>query len=59
LLERINAPGAFFLTHTVLGGRYTIRLALGHLSTTETLLRELWDLVTRSAREVSAAEEVR
>jgi aromatic-L-amino-acid decarboxylase len=45
LMERINAPGDFFLTHTVLGGRYTIRLALGHLSTTEALIRQLWKRV--------------
>ncbi|MEZ4456700.1 MAG: pyridoxal-dependent decarboxylase [Gemmatimonadales bacterium] len=42
LLERINAPGDFLLTHTVLGGRFTLRLALGHLSTTEALVARLW-----------------
>lgn len=42
LLAHLNGDGDFFLTHTVLGGRYTIRLALGHLSTTEALLDRLW-----------------
>jgi aromatic-L-amino-acid decarboxylase len=51
LLDRINAPGDFFLTSTVLGGRFTVRLALGHLSTTEDLIRRLWDRVARAATE--------
>lgn len=38
LLERINAAGDVFLTHTVLGGRFTLRLALGHLSTTDAVI---------------------
>jgi len=38
LLERINEPGDVFLTHTVLAGRFTLRLALGHLSTTEAVI---------------------
>jgi aromatic-L-amino-acid decarboxylase len=46
LMERINAPGDVFLTHTSLGGRYTIRLALGHLSTTEAVVRRVWDRLT-------------
>lgn len=45
LHEHLNRAGDFFLTHTVLGGRYTIRLALGHASTTEALLQRLWDRV--------------
>lgn len=45
LLGYLNGEGDFFLTHTVLGGRYTIRLALGHLSTTEALLDRLWSRV--------------
>jgi aromatic-L-amino-acid decarboxylase len=49
LLERINAPGDFFLTSTILGGRFTIRLALGHLSTTEELVRRLWERVASAA----------
>jgi aromatic-L-amino-acid decarboxylase len=47
--ERINASGEFYLTHTLLNGRYTIRLALGHLSTTEELITRLWDRVQGAA----------
>jgi aromatic-L-amino-acid decarboxylase len=52
LLERINAAGDVFLTHTVLGGRFTIRLALGHLSTTEAVVRHVWDRIQAAAGEV-------
>jgi len=46
LLEAINARGEFFLSHTVLGGRYTIRVALAHRATTEELVNRLWTRVT-------------
>lgn len=45
LLERINAEGDLFLTHTVLGTRFTIRLAVGHLSVTEARVRQVWERV--------------
>ena len=33
VLESINASGKTFLIHTVLGGRYTMRMALGGAQT--------------------------
>lgn len=53
LLERINAPGDLFLTHTVLSGRFVIRLALGHESTTESVVRHVWDRVRTAARDLA------
>ena len=49
LLERINARGDVFLIHTVLGGRVVLRLALGHLSTTEAVVRDVWEAVKGAA----------
>jgi aromatic-L-amino-acid decarboxylase len=46
LLDRVNATGEAFLSHTRLNGRLVLRLAVGHLRTTETHLRRAWDLVT-------------
>jgi aromatic-L-amino-acid decarboxylase len=50
LLARLNATGTVFLTGTMLKGRYVIRLALGHLTTTEQHLRDAWQLIQREAR---------
>ncbi len=43
LLARVNARGASFLTHTTLGGRYTIRVAIGALRTEERHVEALWE----------------
>jgi aromatic-L-amino-acid decarboxylase len=48
LLERVNASGEIFLSHTRLGGRYVLRLAIGNARTTEDDVRLAWD-VLRSA----------
>lgn len=50
LLERINKTGEFFLSHTKLNNRYTLRLAVGNLRTTEKHVRRAWELLQESAR---------
>jgi aromatic-L-amino-acid/L-tryptophan decarboxylase len=45
LMDRVNASGEVFLSHTRLGGRHTLRLAVGHLRTEERHLRRAWDLL--------------
>lgn len=50
LLERLNATGEVFLSHTRAGGRYAIRLAVGNLRTTEKHVLRAWEL----ARELAA-----
>jgi aromatic-L-amino-acid decarboxylase len=52
LLERVNATGEIFISHTVLNGRYVLRLAVGHESTTEDDIRRAWDVLRRNARSV-------
>jgi len=51
LLERVNAPGDVYLTHTVLGGRYTLRLAIGQWQTEESHVRRAWELIRGAARD--------
>ncbi len=58
LLAEINCSGKAFLSHTVLDGRYTLRFAIGNYQTTETDIRETWNLIQAAARRVSAAELV-
>ena len=45
VLERVNATGEVFLSHTKLKGRYCLRVAIGNLATDEARLRRAFDLV--------------
>jgi aromatic-L-amino-acid decarboxylase len=49
LLERANASGEIFLSHTRLGGRYVLRLAIGNARTSEADVRRAWDVLRRAA----------
>ena len=49
LLERVNASGEAFLSHTRLDGRYVLRLAIGNARTTEDDVRRVWELLRRLA----------
>jgi aromatic-L-amino-acid decarboxylase len=49
LLEKVNADGRVHLTHTSLGGRYTIRLSVGQLNTTATEVDLAWKLFSEAA----------
>jgi aromatic-L-amino-acid decarboxylase len=42
IVERVNSSGELFLSHTRLGGRYVIRLAIGNERTTENDVRRAW-----------------
>ena len=47
LLERVNASGEIFLSHTRLNGRYSLRLAVGNARTTEDDVRLAWEVLRR------------
>jgi aromatic-L-amino-acid decarboxylase len=49
LLESINASGKAFLSHTVLDGRFVLRLAVGNLGTTQADVEDVWRLLKESA----------
>ncbi len=50
LLNRLNAGGQVFLSHTRLQGRFTLRLAIGHIRTEERHVRLAWDLMKQMLR---------
>ena len=52
LLERVNATGEVFLSHTRLDGRYVLRLAIGNARTTEADVRRAWEILQSEAKEV-------
>jgi aromatic-L-amino-acid decarboxylase len=58
LLERINASGEIFLSHTRLDGSYTLRLAIGNLRTTERHIARAWQLIQLLAAELEAPSSV-
>jgi aromatic-L-amino-acid/L-tryptophan decarboxylase len=45
LLERVNASGEAYLSHTALDDRYVLRLAVGNMRTTEADVRRAWELL--------------
>jgi len=45
VLAAVNASGRVWLTHATLRGHYTIRLALGHVGTTQEAVDEAWRLL--------------
>ncbi len=47
LLERVNASGEIFISHTRLNGRYVLRLAVGNARTTEEDVRRAWEVLRR------------
>jgi aromatic-L-amino-acid decarboxylase len=49
LLERVNATGEIFISHTRLADRYVLRLAIGSFRTTEDDVRLAWDVLRRES----------
>ncbi len=45
LLDRVNAIGEIFLSHTVLHGRFVLRIAIGNLMTTRAHVQNAWELI--------------
>ena len=57
LLDAINAGGDVFLSHTRLNGRFTLRLAVGHLRTKESHVARAWELLkTHTSRLATATK---
>ena len=42
IVEAVNAAGTHYVTHTTLNGRYTLRVAIGSVTTARTHVEDLW-----------------
>lgn len=50
LLNAVNKSGQIFISHTKLNGRYTLRLAIGNIRTTERHIAQAWALLQETLR---------
>jgi aromatic-L-amino-acid/L-tryptophan decarboxylase len=46
----LNQSGKLYLTHTVLNGRYILRLCVGQTHTEATHVRQAWELILHIAK---------
>ena len=56
ILDTVNASGKVFLSHTQLEGRFALRLAVGHIRTTERHVRRAWQLLNDAM--ISVARDI-
>ena len=56
ILQRVNASGRVYLSHTKLDGRYTLRLAIGNIRTERRHIGEAWSLLRAAAADRVAAD---
>ncbi|HEX6367355.1 MAG TPA: pyridoxal-dependent decarboxylase [Longimicrobium sp.] len=54
VMAAVNASGHAFISHTRVGGRLALRLAIGNLRTTEEHVRSAWDLLRQTAGSLHA-----
>ena len=52
LLQRLNASGKMYLTHTVLNGRYTLRLCVGQTHTEMRHVESAWQHIRAAAQSI-------
>jgi aromatic-L-amino-acid decarboxylase len=53
MVEQVNASGRAYLTQTKLNGKTVMRIGLGNILTTEEHLRNVWELIRKTADELS------
>lgn len=53
IMERVNASGRVYLSHTKLNGTYVIRVAIGNLRTERAHVAEAWRLLQLAAEELA------
>ena len=51
IIDAVNGTGEVFLSHTRLNGRLALRVAIGHLRTTDVHVRRVWELLQEHAHQ--------
>jgi glutamate/tyrosine decarboxylase-like PLP-dependent enzyme len=51
IMDRVNASGEAFLSHTKLRGQLVLRLAIGNIRSDERAVSSVWALLRRAAEE--------
>jgi len=52
IMDRLNQSGKLYLTHTVLDGRFTLRLSVGQTNTEARHVERAWELIQQTAKEL-------
>jgi aromatic-L-amino-acid decarboxylase len=58
IMHAVNATGEAFLSHTKLDGRFTLRLAVGNIRTTERHVARAWQLLRDACGRLGSADGV-
>ena len=53
IVERVNASGEAYVTHTRLRDRTCVRVGIGNILTTEQHLAQVWKIIQREAEAAS------
>ncbi len=56
LMERLNASGDLFLTHTKLAGKFTLRFCVGQTHTQARHVKKAWERIQEEASRLDAVE---
>jgi aromatic-L-amino-acid decarboxylase len=56
LLEDLNRSGKIYLTHTSLGGKFTLRMSIGQTNTEARHIAAAWELINQTAVELNAQD---
>ena len=53
LLDALNATGKLYLTHTVLNGRFTLRMCIGQTHTEASHVQSAWKIIQETAQKLA------
>ena len=57
VMHAVNATGEAFVSHTKLDGRFTLRLAVGNIRTTEVHITRVWRLLQEACEQIASSKQ--